>query len=233
MRELSCYRGTNNKVSTERWCRLRGNLLFYLKGREQWSEPAGLIVLEQCTVRIEEDGEVAVSNTVSSPTGTPSTPTNANHSEIFYYPFMLVFDGGGGQQQQQLGALSEEERDGWVQALRHAGHDCVRARLLSLRHSIEALRLRRRGSPQPPSTCSLSSSLLSPSVGDLHLDIHAWRLKQGTTLDPSEVPLCEVSLACDNLLCDGHGRPPNPMLLLHAFIPLEGAWVECARTEVV
>ncbi|XP_046389840.1 inositol polyphosphate-4-phosphatase type I A-like isoform X2 [Ischnura elegans] len=240
LRELSCYRGTNNKVSTERWCRLRGNLLFYLKGREQWSEPAGLIVLEQCTVRIEEEGEVPVpapqGQGITSPSGTPTTPTGGNgagHGELFYYPFILVFDGGSGQQTQQLGALSEEERDGWVRALRHAGHDCVRARLLSLRHSIEALRLRRRGSPQPPSVTSLSSALLSPSVGDLHLDIHAWRLKQGTTLDPSEVPLCEVSLSCDNLLCDGHGRPPNPMLLIHAFIPLEGAWVECARTEVV
>ncbi|XP_071446708.1 inositol polyphosphate-4-phosphatase type I A isoform X2 [Hetaerina americana] len=240
LRELSCYRGTNNKVSTERWCRLRGNLLFYLKGREQWSEPAGLIVLEQCTVRIEEEGEVPIPALqgpgITSPSGTPTTPTGNNgtsHGELFYYPFILVFDGGSGQQHQQLGALSEEERDGWVRALRHAGHDCVRARLLSLRHSIEALRLRRRGSPQPSSITSLSSSLLSPSMGDLHLDIHAWRLKQGTTLDPSEVPLCEVSLSCDNLLCDGHGRPPNPMLLIHAFIPLEGAWVECARTEVV
>ena len=28
-------------VSLERWCRLRGNLLFYFKSRDQWSEPAG------------------------------------------------------------------------------------------------------------------------------------------------------------------------------------------------
>lgn len=40
-------------VSLERWCRLRGNLLFYFKSREQWSEPLGVIILEQCTVRTE------------------------------------------------------------------------------------------------------------------------------------------------------------------------------------
>ena len=28
-------------VSTERWCRLRGNLLFYFKSRDHFSEPAG------------------------------------------------------------------------------------------------------------------------------------------------------------------------------------------------
>lgn len=40
-------------VSLERWCRLRGNLLFYFKSREQWSEPLGVIILEQCMVRVD------------------------------------------------------------------------------------------------------------------------------------------------------------------------------------
>lgn len=41
-------------VSLERWCRLRGNLLFYFKSREQWSEPLGVVILEQCTIRIDQ-----------------------------------------------------------------------------------------------------------------------------------------------------------------------------------
>jgi len=40
-------------VSLERWCRLRGNLLFYFKSRDQWSEPVGVLVLEQCSTRID------------------------------------------------------------------------------------------------------------------------------------------------------------------------------------
>ena len=40
-------------VSVERWCRLRGNLLFYFKSRDHWSEPAGVIVVEDCEVRPE------------------------------------------------------------------------------------------------------------------------------------------------------------------------------------
>lgn len=35
-------------VSLERWCRLRGNLLFYFKSSDQFSEPQGVIVLEKC-----------------------------------------------------------------------------------------------------------------------------------------------------------------------------------------
>lgn len=31
--------------SSARWFRLRGNLLFYLKGPEPWYEPMGVIVL--------------------------------------------------------------------------------------------------------------------------------------------------------------------------------------------
>lgn len=50
-------------VSLERWCRLRGNLLFYFKTSDQFSEPQGVIVLEKCEANIrninrEQDGFV-------------------------------------------------------------------------------------------------------------------------------------------------------------------------------
>ncbi|KAL6445201.1 hypothetical protein ACFW04_002226 [Cataglyphis niger] len=99
------------EISLERWCRLRGNLLFYFKSREQWSEPLGVIILEQCTVRIDP----------------PS-----NHVP---YGFSIVFDGGLFQ---QLGANTAEERDSWLQALQLASYECMRSQLLSLRQRIEA-----------------------------------------------------------------------------------------------
>lgn len=39
-------------VYTERWFRLKGNLLFYLRNRDPCSEPQGLIVLEHCHVEM-------------------------------------------------------------------------------------------------------------------------------------------------------------------------------------
>ena len=58
-------------VSVERWCRLRGNLLFYFKSRDHWSEPAGVIVIEDCEVQPEVNSSEAtfglgmVSNKIS------------------------------------------------------------------------------------------------------------------------------------------------------------------------
>ncbi|GFV46232.1 CCHC-type domain-containing protein [Trichonephila clavipes] len=50
-----------NDVFLQRWCRLRGNLLFYYKTKDQYSEPAGLFVLEEYYVRLEESAEVPYS----------------------------------------------------------------------------------------------------------------------------------------------------------------------------
>ncbi|XP_012226390.1 inositol polyphosphate-4-phosphatase type I A isoform X3 [Linepithema humile] len=183
LRDLNCVTAGASKVSLERWCRLRGNLLFYFKSREQWSEPLGVIILEQCTVR-------------------PEPPSN--HVP---FGFSIVFDGGLFQ---QLGANTTEERDSWLQALQLASYECMRNQLLSLRQRIEAY------------------------SGHKHdTDIQMLRLQRGTFTDPAEVPMCEISLACDNLLCDGHGRPPTPVLEIDVQSKSSKTWIKYARTEVV
>lgn len=182
LRDLNCYSGPT-KVSLERWCRLRGNLLFYFKSRDQWSEPLGVIVLEQCVIKLD-------SPTVEGPFG-----------------FSLVFEGGLSQ---HLAAFSEQERDSWLEAIQLASYECMRSQLLALQQRLEM----RRGQ-------------------DPDLDIQMWRLRRGQTLDPCELPICEISLSCDNLLCDGNGRPPNPVLLIHVFIPEEGVLIKYAKTEVI
>ncbi|XP_043524642.1 sesquipedalian-2-like isoform X2 [Frieseomelitta varia] len=170
-------------VSLERWCRLRGNLLFYFKSREQWSEPLGVIILEQCFVRMEQ-------------------PSNQ-----IPYGFSIVFDGGLFQ---ALGANSAEERDSWLQALQLASYECMRSQLLALQQRIEAF------------------------SGHKHdTDIQMLRLQRGISADPAEIPICEISLACDNLLCDGHGRPPNPVLEVDVQVRCSKTWIKYARTEVV
>ena len=47
-------------VSVERWCRLRGNLLFYFKSRDHWSEPAGVIGMRNyISICLKEVGRVS------------------------------------------------------------------------------------------------------------------------------------------------------------------------------
>nr|XP_033332077.1 inositol polyphosphate-4-phosphatase type I A isoform X2 [Megalopta genalis] len=183
LRDFSCVTASTSKVSFERWCRLRGNLLFYFKSREQWSEPLGVIILEQCFVRVEQ-----ASNQVP-------------------YGFSIVFEGGLFQ---ALGANSAEERDSWLQALQLASYECMRSQLLALRQRIEAF------------------------SGHKHdTDIQMLRLQRGILTDPAEIPMCEISLTCDNLLCDGHGRPPNPVLEIDVQPKGSKTWIKYARTEVM
>lgn len=198
LRDLSCYGSSSSrdksksskdvkyKVSLERWCRLRGNLLFYFKTCDQWSEPLGVLVLEQCVVQID------------SPATTPPDGP---------FGFSLVWEGG---LRQHLAARSDGERASWLKAVETASYRNVRATFIRLQKMLET---RRDHNPD--------------------LDIAMWRLRCGVILDPCELPICEVSLACDNLLCDANGRPPNAVLLVHVYIPSDRAWVRYARTEVV
>ncbi|EDW48850.1 GM17563 [Drosophila sechellia] len=45
----------SSEVRVERWCKLRGNLLFYLKDKDPKSAVAGLLVLENCRARIQNE----------------------------------------------------------------------------------------------------------------------------------------------------------------------------------
>lgn len=177
------------EINLERWCRLRGNLLFYFKSGDPWSEPIGVIVLEQCQVRVE------------CPLAAPPIVADG------HYPFYLVFDGGLCQ---ALSAASECERGSWIDAIKVASYEGIRAEYNALRQCIE-----RRRTHKPD------------------MDLQTWRLQKGNTLDVIEVPLCEISLSCDNLLCDGHGIPPNPSLAVDVYVPVSKNWVHYARTETI
>jgi hypothetical protein len=113
-------------VSVERWCRLRGNLLFYFKSRDHWSEPAGVIVIEDCDVKAEVN----------------------NHESTF--GILLIFGGRAGQHtgqhagqhaaagQQHLATYTENERQVWMTALKTASHRHMRSHLEDLRSRLRA-----------------------------------------------------------------------------------------------
>lgn len=101
-----------NDVYLERWCRLRGNLFFYLKGRDQCSDPFGLIVLEHCTVQNGPDqGNLCV--------------------------FSFVF-AGSEEWVLQAACTCRAERESWVCALCNASFGCVRNQVQLLRTRLSA-----------------------------------------------------------------------------------------------
>uniref|UniRef100_A0A0P5NVZ0 Type II inositol 3,4-bisphosphate 4-phosphatase n=1 Tax=Daphnia magna TaxID=35525 RepID=A0A0P5NVZ0_9CRUS len=113
LRNLSCYGSSLSRVATERWCRLRGNMLFYFKSNEAWSEPAGVIVLDIGNIQVDP------------------VPLDGN------WPFTLVMARGGGNQ--RLAACSEGERDSWIEVLHMASYTYIRAQVTSLQLQLQKL----------------------------------------------------------------------------------------------
>lgn len=54
-----------------------------------------------------------------------------------------------------------------------------------------------------------------------------------SNLDVTEVPICESAISCDNLLCDGNGRPPNASVLVQVTAQNRPGWIKYGRTEVI
>nr|XP_053629315.1 inositol polyphosphate-4-phosphatase type I A-like isoform X2 [Cherax quadricarinatus] len=179
LRELSCV-APHTPVSTERWCRLRGNLLFYFKSRDHWSEPAGVIVLENCQVTLDDSTEAP-------------------------FAFNLVFEGGT----QHCAALCQSERDSWITAIHQASFAYMRLQVEALQQQVTARQ------------------------SSLPTDIHRHRINTGVTLDVNEPPFLEISVACDNLRCDGDGQPPSPRVTVQVLNRPQTTWIHYAQTEVI
>lgn len=48
----------------------------------------------------------------------------------------------------------------------------------------------------------------------------------------TEIPLCELALSCDNLLCDANGKPPSPVLVVYTRHS-KGVCIKYGTTEIV
>lgn len=55
--------------------------------------------------------------------------------------------------------------------------------------------------------------------------------------DFAEIPICESAISCDNLVCDAHGKPPNPSIVVQVRLDSKtqngGGWIKYGRTEVI
>nr|XP_006819269.1 PREDICTED: type I inositol 3,4-bisphosphate 4-phosphatase-like [Saccoglossus kowalevskii] len=100
-----------NESYSERWCRLRSNMLFYFKGKDMLSEPNGVIILEQCS--------------------TMEADTEQNR-----FCFVIAFPHD--DKVQYLAAHTAEQRDEWVVALQQASYEGLRCQLNYLRTKLLA-----------------------------------------------------------------------------------------------
>ncbi|XP_045784070.1 inositol polyphosphate-4-phosphatase type I A [Maniola jurtina] len=162
-----------------RWFRLRGNLLFYLKGPGPWQEPVGCIVLGQHQVKeqpLDESGN---------------------------WPFHLIWENGVCY---KLATFHEAERTLWLKAIETAPYTVIVSQIVALKEKLNKIRAT--------------------------TDITTYRLQKGIVLDMNEIPLCELALFCDNLLCDTHGRPPSPVVVIYVKYS-KGLCIKYGTTEIV
>ncbi|KAG8198212.1 hypothetical protein JTE90_015309 [Oedothorax gibbosus] len=178
-----------NDVFLQRWCRLRGNLLFYFKTKDQYSEPAGVFILEEYDVRLDESSEIA-------------------------YSFSLIFKND--EVIQQLGATTESERDLWIQALHMASFEYMQSQLSSLKAKLKEIKTYNNNDLAEVSSKRQRS------------------FTSGASYDPQQYePFMELSLSCDNLMCDGDGQPPNPFISVSINTLPSLKWSRFTQTEIV
>lgn len=156
--------------------------MFYFKSKDPWSEPLGVVVLEQCQVRVDP------------PMASPPLTTEGHYPFylgeflkimnntflifcLFYLILMFtkyfwiffsiwlrydllynlysisVFDGGLCQ---ALASTSDLERSSWMDTIRQASYEGIRAELNALRQCIE-----RKRNHKP------------------NIDLQSWRLQHG------------------------------------------------------
>lgn len=144
-------------VSLERWCRLRGNLLFYFRSSDQFSEPQGVIVLEKCEPVIrnekrEQDGFVFFIGE------SKSIREIRNLILVFAFAFAEFQD----NLKQRLATNTEAERQSWIAAIRQASYEEMRKKLKMLQEQIE----RRRDNKQDVDI-DMTRLQLGSEIGDL------------------------------------------------------------------
>ncbi|XP_075784888.1 sesquipedalian-1-like [Pelodiscus sinensis] len=93
-----------------RWCELRGNLLFYWE-RQGDREPLGLILLEGCTVELQESATE---------------------------PFTFEISYRSGHRAYKMAAEDQASMEGWVRALSTASFDYLRALVTELEGQYRA-----------------------------------------------------------------------------------------------
>ncbi|XP_029649468.2 inositol polyphosphate-4-phosphatase type I A isoform X2 [Octopus sinensis] len=94
----------------ERFCRLKGNMLFYFKSKEFTNtDPLGVLIIERCTVELDTDDDNL-------------------------HGFMLVYEGD--ENPVHFATRTEEQRDQWIQTLHIASYECLKMQLQSLREQL-------------------------------------------------------------------------------------------------
>ncbi|XP_053948992.1 inositol polyphosphate-4-phosphatase type I A isoform X2 [Anastrepha ludens] len=200
-------------VNYPRWCKLRGNLLFYLKDRDPQSPPSGLLVLENCRPLIRNE-----------------------EREFDGFAFILEFEGS---QPQRISTRTAKERLEWVKCIQLASSAYLDRQIKYLQDQI-FIKMGNRiaGGVSPVGTLTTASDALLLNAARIGSGASATTIQSAITTkveeDLAEIPICESALSCDSLPCGDHGRLPNTRVVCSSLSPGDTMlWRDFAGTEIV
>ncbi|KAH8411615.1 hypothetical protein KR215_007300 [Drosophila sulfurigaster] len=194
-------------VKLECWCKLRGNLLFYLKDKNPFSSLAGVFVLQDCQPRIQDDAQLP---------------------DLAGYVFDLDFKDSSTQ---RLVTHSASDRLDWVRCIESCSNAQIDLQIEHLKAQIASHMGNRidQGLPLPHDDESLWTEDATTATAATEAPF------EEPQSELSELPICETAISCDNLPLDGFGRPPNPRVICSVLQPTSDTclWRHHARTELL
>ncbi|XP_075157465.1 inositol polyphosphate-4-phosphatase type I A [Haematobia irritans] len=204
-RQEGFFRKTD--VNYPRWCKLRGNLLFYLKDHDPYSSPVGVLVLENCRPLIRNE-----------------------QREFDGFVFILEFEGS---LPQRISTRTAQERLDWVKSIQLASYSYLNRQIQYLEEQI-ALAMGNRIEKGLPLCPTANDATLMTGLLDLNVATTTKAAATKVEEDLSEIPLCESALSCDNLPCSDNGRLPCPRVVCGILMAGEDIiWHDYARTEII
>ncbi|KAH8386886.1 hypothetical protein KR093_003305 [Drosophila rubida] len=208
-------------VKLECWCKLRGNLLFYLKDKNPRSAVAGVLVLQDCQPRIHD---------VPLP-------------EVEGYVFDLDFKDSPTQ---RLVTHSASDRLDWVRCIEACSNAQINLQIKQLEAQIAAHMGNRidQGLPLPhddfswpiDGAAAALTATASAATAAAPTPVTATEAPfEEPQSELSELPICETAISCDNLPLDAFGRSPNPRVICSVLQPTSDTclWRHHARTELL
>ncbi|XP_034475025.1 inositol polyphosphate-4-phosphatase type I A [Drosophila innubila] len=198
-------------VKLECWCKLRGNLLFYLKDKNPKSTVAGVLVLQDCQPRIQHE-----------------------EPELEGYVFDLDFKDSPSQ---RIVTQSASERLDWVRSIEACSSGQINRQIRQLEQQIAAAT---STTTKSTNITSMGNRIDQGLPLPLSFEEEPWPVSVSAPFEDlglselSELPICETAISCDNLPLDGFGRAPNPRVICSVLQPGEDCiWRQFARTELL